>query len=128
MSKVKSPYSVKMTRKGEGVIEVLVVSSTLQKNNENVVAMIGLGFTVSPTLARAKGGMNFGVGAQFYGYFLGSDSAAKDLDPVSYAKLVESEVVAGPVEKEAPVAQAEVPDVVEEKPVRKTSRKVVASE
>ena len=115
MSKVvNSPYAVQMTRKGENKVEVLVVSSTLHKNNENLQALVKAGFEVSDTLARTKGGLTFGGNAQFYLYVTGTDAQAKSLDGETYKKLqgeespVKEDVKA--TEKEQPVVQAAVPD------------------
>lgn len=115
MSKVvNSPYAVQMTRKGDNKVEVLVVSSTLHKNNENLQALIKSGFEVSDTLARTKGGLTFGGNAQFYLYVTGTDAQAKYLDGETYKKLQgeESPVKedAKVTEKEQPVVQAAVPD------------------
>lgn len=115
MSKVvNSPYAVQMTRKGDNKVEVLVVSSTLHKNNENLQALVKAGFEVSNTLARTKGGLTFGGNAQFYLYVTGTDAQAKALDGETYKKLQgeESPVkeAAKVVEKEQPVVQAAVPD------------------
>ena len=115
MSKVvNSPYAVQMTRKGDNKVEVLVVSSTLHKNNENLQALVKAGFEVSNTLARTKGGLTFGGNAQFYLYVTGTDAQAKALDGETYKKLQgeESPVKedAKVVEKEQPVVQAAVPD------------------
>lgn len=115
MSKVvNSPYAVQMTRKGDNKVEVLVVSSTLHKNNENLQALVKAGFEVSNTLARTKGGLTFGGNAQFYLYVTGTDAQAKALDGETYKKLQGEE---SPVkedvkvaEKEQPVVQAAVPD------------------
>lgn len=115
MSKVvNSPYAVQMTRKGDDKVEVLVVSSTLHKNNENLQALVKAGFEVSNTLARTKGGLTFGGNAQFYLYVTGTDAQAKALDGETYKKLQGEE---SPVkedvkvaEKEQPVVQAAVPD------------------
>lgn len=115
MSKVvNSPYAVQMTRKGDNKVEVLVVSSTLHKNNENLQALVKAGFEVSTTLARTKGGLTFGGNAQFYLYVTGTDAQAKDLDGETYKKLqgeekpVKEDVKVA--EKEQPVVQAAVPD------------------
>lgn len=115
MSKVvNSPYAVQMTRKGDNKVEVLVVSSTLHKNNENLQALIKAGFEVSDTLARTKGGLTFGGNAQFYLYVTGTDAQAKSLDGETYKKLqgegspVKEDAKA--TEKEQPVVQAAVPD------------------
>lgn len=115
MSKVvNSPYAVQMTRKGDNKVEVLVVSSTLHKNNENLQALVKAGFEVSTTLARTKGGLTFGGNAQFYLYVTGTDAQAKSLDGETYKKLQgEEEPVkeaAKVAEKEQPVVQAAVPD------------------
>ena len=115
MSKVvNSPYAVQMTRKGDDKVEVLVVSSTLHKNNENLQALVKAGFEVSNTLARTKGGLTFGGNAQFYLYVTGTDAQAKALDGETYKKLQgeESPVKedAKVAEKEQPVVQAAVPD------------------
>lgn len=115
MSKVvNSPYAVQMTRKGDDKVEVLVVSSTLHKNNENLQALVKAGFEVSNTLARTKGGLTFGGNAQFYLYVTGTDAKAKALDGETYKKLQgeESPVKEGAkvAEKEQPVVQAAVPD------------------
>lgn len=115
MSKVvNSPYAVQMTRKGDNKVEVLVVSSTLHKNNENLQALVKAGFEVSNTLARTKGGLTFGGNAQFYLYVTGTDAQAKALDGETYKKLQgeESPVKedAKVAEKEQPVVQAAVPD------------------
>ena len=115
MSKVvNSPYAVQMTRKGDNKVEVLVVSSTLYKNNENLQALVKAGFEVSNTLARTKGGLTFGGNAQFYLYVTGTDAQAKALDGETYKKLQGEEA---PVKenakapaKEQPVVQAAVPD------------------
>ena len=115
MSKVvNSPYAVQMTRKGDNKVEVLVVSSTLHKNNENLQALVKAGFEVSNTLARTKGGLTFGGNAQFYLYVTGTDAQAKALDGETYKKLQgeESPVkeAAKVAEKEQPVVQAAVQD------------------
>lgn len=115
MSKVvNSPYAVQMTRKGDNKVEVLVVSSTLHKNNENLQALVKAGFEVSSTLARTKGGLTFGGNAQFYLYVAGTDAQAKALDGETYKKLQGEEKpvkeAAKVVEKEQPVVQAAVPD------------------
>lgn len=115
MSKVvNSPYAVQMTRKGDNKVEVLVVSSTLHKNNENLQALVKAGFEVSNTLARTKGGLTFGGNAQFYLYVTGTDAQAKDLDGETYKKLQGDEEPvkedAKVAEKEQPVVQAAVPD------------------
>lgn len=115
MSKVvNSPYAVQMTRKGDNKVEVLVVSSTLHKNNENLQALVKAGFEVSNTLARTKGGLTFGGNAQFYLYVTGTDAQAKALDGETYKKLQGEEKpvkeAAKVVEKEQPVVQAAVPD------------------
>lgn len=138
MSKVvKSPYAVKMTRKGKDV-EVLVVSSTLHKNNENLQALVEAGFKVSDTLSRSKGGMNFGGNAQFYLYVTGTDANAKELDADVYGALVESEktakeeVKAEPkvetkaevkADAEAPVVANPIPEEVEVKSTTRNTRK-----
>lgn len=115
MSKVvNSPYAVQMTRKGDNKVEVLVVSSTLHKNNENLQALVKAGFEVSNTLARTKGGLTFGGNAQFYLYVTGTDAQAKALDGETYKKLQGEESLvnedAKVTEKEQPVVQAAVPD------------------
>lgn len=115
MSKVvNSPYAVQMTRKGDNKVEVLVVSSTLHKNNENLQALVKAGFEVSNTLARTKGGLTFGGNAQFYLYVTGTDAQAKALDGETYKKLQGEEKpvkeAAKVAEKEQPVVQAAVPD------------------
>ena len=116
MSKVvNSPYAVQMTRKGDNKVEVLVVSSTLHKNNENLQALVKAGFEVSSTLARTKGGLTFGGNAQFYLYVTGTDAQAKALDSETYKKLQGGESspvkeAVKVVEKEQPVIQAAVPD------------------
>ena len=115
MSKVvNSPYAVQMTRKGDNKVEVLVVSSTLHKNNENLQALVKAGFEVSNTLARTKGGLTFGGNAQFYLYVTGTDAQAKALDGETYKKLQGEESTvkeaAKVAEKEQPVVQAAVPD------------------
>lgn len=115
MSKVvNSPYAVQMTRKGDNKVEVLVVSSTLHKNNENLQALVKAGFEVSNTLARTKGGLTFGGNAQFYLYVTGTDAQAKALDGETYKKLQGEETpvkeAAKVAEKEQPVVQAAVPD------------------
>lgn len=115
MSKVvNSPYAVQMTRKGDNKVEVLVVSSTLHKNNENLQALVKAGFEVSNTLARTKGGLTFGGNAQFYLYVTGTDAQAKALDSETYKKLQGEESTvkeaAKVAEKEQPVVQAAVPD------------------
>lgn len=111
MSKVvNSPYAVQMTRKGDNKVEVMVASTTLHKNNQNLEALVKEGFTVSETLARTKGGLTFGGNAQFYLYVIGTDAKAKALDGVAYGKLVESEQPAKKVVKEEPVVQAAVPE------------------
>ena len=132
MSKLTTPYAVQMTRKGKDKVEVMVASTTLHKNNQNLEALVKEGFAVSETLARTKGGLTFGGNAQFYLYVLGTDAKAKALDGAAYAKLVESEQPAKEavkVVKEEPVVQAAVPEVeVEEvkpseKPAPKTTRR-----
>ena len=115
MSKVvNSPYAVQMTRKGDNKVEVLVVSSTLHKNNENLQALVKAGFEVAPTLARTKGGLTFGGNAQFYLCVTGTDAQAKALDGETYKKLQGDEEPvkedAKVAEKEQPVVQAAVPD------------------
>lgn len=115
MSKVvNSPYAVQMTRKGDNKVEVLVVSSTLHKNNENLQALVKAGFEVSNTLARTKGGLTFGGNAQFYLYVTGTDAQAKALDGETYNELQGEETpvkeAAKVAVKEQPVVQAAVPD------------------
>lgn len=110
MSKLTTPYAVQMTRKGKDKVEVMVASTTLHKNNQNLEALVKEGFTVSETLARTKGGLTFGGNAQFYLYVIGTDAKAKALDGTAYGKLVESEQPAKKEVKEEPVVQAAVPE------------------
>ena len=110
MSKLTTPYAVQMTRKGKDKVEVMVASTTLHKNNQNLEALVKEGFTVSETLARTKGGLTFGGNAQFYLYVIGTDAKAKALDGTAYGKLVESEQPAKKEVKEEPVVKAAVPE------------------
>lgn len=114
MSGVKTPYAVKMTRKSEGKVELLVVSTTLHKSNENLQALIKLGFELSDTLSRSKGGLSYGGKAQFSLYVVGTDAQAKVLDPNVYGALLSQEkpqaATAKEEPKEEPVQQAEVPE------------------
>lgn len=113
MSGVKTPYAVKMTRKSEGKVELLVVSTTLHKSNENLQTLIKLGFELSDTLSRSKGGLSYGGKAQFSLYVVGTDAQAKALDPNVYGALVSQEkpqAAAKEAPKEEPVQQAEVPE------------------
>lgn len=113
MSGVKTPYAVKMTRKSEGKVELLVVSTTLHKSNENLQTLVKLGFELSDTLSRSKGGLSYGGKAQFSLYVVGTDAQAKSLDPNVYGALVSQEkpqATAKESPKEEPVQQAEVPE------------------
>lgn len=137
MSNLITTYALKMSRKGEGKVEVTVVSGTLHKNNLNVQELIKAGFEVSDTLGRSKGGVSFGNGAQFTLFVVGTDAQAKALDGKVYGELVALEnPVKTPVKVvEQPVQQAEIPQEVEsaepvvaKKATRKVTKKVDSAE
>lgn len=131
---INTPYAVKMTRKGEGKVEIKIHSTSLHKNNENVVELSKQGFEISDTKARTKGGLNFGAGAEFVLFVVGTDAQAKKLDASAYQVLADQEKPAeapkDETPKEEPVKQAEIPQEVvkEETPARKRTKKVDSAE